>query len=94
MAIVDMQKPVGWAAVWSPVAQLACQLGGSDINAHPWTPIESSLTDVRAASVRGGHIQVRVGSIPRHNHGRDEIGLDRYRGNLCPTTDSTSDGGR
>jgi demethylmenaquinone methyltransferase/2-methoxy-6-polyprenyl-1,4-benzoquinol methylase len=65
VAVVDMQKPVGWAAVWSPLAQLACQLGGSDINAHPWTQIESSLVDVRAASVRGGHIQARVGSIAR-----------------------------
>ena len=72
VAIVDMQNPVGFAAVLSPLAQLACQLGGSDINAHPWTPIESSLTDVRAASVRGGHIQVRAGAIPGHNHRRGE----------------------
>lgn len=64
VAVVDMQKPVSWAAIWSPLAQLACQAGGSNINAHPWTPIESSLVDVRAASLRGGHIQVRVGSIP------------------------------
>lgn len=56
---------VGLAAIWSPLAQLACQVGGSDINAHPWTAIESSLADVCAASVRGGHIQVRVGSIAR-----------------------------
>lgn len=65
VAVVDMQKPVGWAAIWSPLARLACQVGGSDINAHPWTAIESSLIDVRAQSVRGGHIQVRVGSIAR-----------------------------
>jgi hypothetical protein len=49
-----MQKPAGWAAVWSPLAQPACLLGGSDINDHPWTAVESSLTDVRAVSVRGG----------------------------------------
>ncbi|MEV0946909.1 methyltransferase domain-containing protein [Rhodococcus sp. NPDC049939] len=63
VAVVDMQKPVGSAAVWTPLAQLACLLGGSDINAHPWTLIDSSLTDVRATSARGGHIQVRVGSV-------------------------------
>ncbi|WP_070380216.1 class I SAM-dependent methyltransferase [Rhodococcus sp. WMMA185] len=65
VAVVDMQKPVGYAAVWTPLAQLACLMGGSDINAHPWTLIDSSLTDVRAASARGGHVQVRVGSVDR-----------------------------
>jgi len=64
VAVVDMQNPVGGAAVWTPVAKLACLLGGSDIDAHPWTAIESSLTDVDAVSLRGGHIQVRVGSVP------------------------------
>lgn len=69
VAVVDMQKPVGCAAVWTPLARLACLLGGSDIDARPWTMIESSLTDVRAASARGGHIQVRVGFIPTHQDG-------------------------
>lgn len=64
VAVVDMQKPTAWAAVWTPLAQLACLLGGSDIGAHPWTAIDSSLTDVRTVSLRGGHIQVRVGSVP------------------------------
>lgn len=64
VAVVDMQKPVGAAAVWTPVAKLACLLGGSDIEAQPWTVIESSLTNVDAVSLRGGHIQVRVGSVP------------------------------
>ncbi|MFZ2172440.1 MAG: methyltransferase domain-containing protein [Rhodococcus sp. (in: high G+C Gram-positive bacteria)] len=64
VAVVDMQKPVGCAAVWTPLARLACLLGGSDIDAHPWTVIESAMTDVRSASARCGHIQVRVGSVP------------------------------
>ncbi len=64
VAVVDMQKPVGPARPWTPLAQLACRLGGSDIGAHPWTAIESTFTEVRAMSLRGGHIQVRVGSVP------------------------------
>jgi len=50
--------------VWTPLARLACLLGGSDIGAHPWTAIEAALTDVHRVSPRGGHIQVRVGSVP------------------------------
>lgn len=73
VAVVDMQKPHKRAAVWAPLAQLACLLGGSDIDAHPWAAIESSLADVRAASVRGGHIQIRVGSV--HDHGREGISI-------------------
>ncbi|HYO00355.1 MAG TPA: methyltransferase domain-containing protein [Mycobacterium sp.] len=67
VAVVDMQQPVGWAMVWTPLARLACRLGGSDIGAHPWTAVES-LSNVRAASVRGGHIQVRVGSVTDRDH--------------------------
>lgn len=63
LAVVDMQTPIGWARPWTPLARLACWLGGSDIEAHPWTAVESTLTDVRAVSLRGGHIQVRVGSL-------------------------------
>ncbi|GJF07940.1 hypothetical protein NGTWS0302_32820 [Mycolicibacterium cyprinidarum] len=63
LAVVDMQKPIGRARAWTPLARLACWLGGSDIDAHPWTAVESTLTDVRRASLRGGHIQVRVGSL-------------------------------
>ena len=64
VAVVDMQTPVGSARVWTPLARLACLLGGSDIEAHPWTAIEAALTDVHRVSTRGGHIQVRVGSVP------------------------------
>ncbi len=64
MAVVDTHKPLGWAGLWTPPARLACLLGGSDIGAHPWTVIESLLAIVGALSVRGCHIQVRVGSVP------------------------------
>ncbi|MDZ7885457.1 MAG: methyltransferase domain-containing protein [Mycobacterium sp.] len=64
VAVVDMQKPIGRARLWYPLAQLACLLGGSDIDAHPWVPVESTLVDVQCRSLRGGHIQVRVGSVP------------------------------
>lgn len=69
VAVVDMQEPVGSARVWTPLARLACLLGGSDIEAHPWTALESTLTDVSRRSVRGGHIQVRVGSVPALHDG-------------------------
>ncbi|MDV8009181.1 class I SAM-dependent methyltransferase [Rhodococcus sp. IEGM 1318] len=64
VAVVDMRTPTGAAAVWTPLARLACRLGGSDIDAHPWTTVPRQLAQVRSASVRGGHIQVRVGSVP------------------------------
>ncbi|OZF33655.1 class I SAM-dependent methyltransferase [Rhodococcus sp. 14-2483-1-2] len=63
VAVVDMQRPVGRAAVWTPLAKLACRLGGADIEAHPWTAMTPLLRDLSTRSVRGGHIQVRVGTV-------------------------------
>ncbi|QIH98484.1 methyltransferase domain-containing protein [Rhodococcoides fascians A21d2] len=63
VAVVDMQRPVGRAAVWTPLAKLACRLGGSDIDAHPWTAMTPLLRDLSTRTVRGGHIQVRVGTV-------------------------------
>ena len=65
VAIVDMQAPTGAARIWTPLARLACALGGSDITAHPWTALEDLTEDVSCAEARGGHIQVRVGRTPR-----------------------------
>lgn len=62
-AIVDMEPPHGWARLLSPAARLACLLGGSDITARPWTALEESATDVQAWSLRGGHVQVRAGTL-------------------------------
>lgn len=64
MAVVDMQLPVGIARVAGPLARLACAAGGSDIHAHPWTALERTCTGVTAVSLRGGHVQVRVGTRP------------------------------
>lgn len=64
VAIVDMQRPTGRAAALVPLARLACALGGADINAHPWTAVEQDAVEVRSASARGGHLQVRVGQVP------------------------------
>ena len=54
----------GFARVFAPLARLACALGGSDPHAHPWVAIERDCTEVTAASLRGGHMQVRAGSLP------------------------------
>ena len=63
VAVVDMQRPVGRAAGWTPLAKLACRLGGSDIEAHPWTAMTPLLQNLSARAVRGGHIQIRVGTV-------------------------------
>ncbi len=63
-AIVDMQPPTGLAAVFSPLARLACAFGGADITARPWRGIERDGIEVQRRSLRGGHVQVAVGVIP------------------------------
>lgn len=62
--IVDMQVPTGPAVLFAPLARLACATGGSDINAHPWTIIEVSGTNVTRRSLRGGHVQAVAATIP------------------------------
>lgn len=63
VAVVDMQRPTGAAAWATPLARLACWLGGADIDAHPWRTVQADLHDVRRWSLRGGHVQVRVGRL-------------------------------
>ncbi len=63
VAVVDLRTPTGPATALAPLAGLACALGGSDITAHPWTALERDCTDVQAWSLRGGHIQVRAGTL-------------------------------
>lgn len=63
-SVVDMQDPQGLAAVFTPLARLACWLGGADIQAHPWAAVERDCADVVAASARGGHLQIRSGRLP------------------------------
>ena len=64
IAVVDLALPTGRGRVLAPVARLACALGGSDPQAHPWTALERDCTDVTAHSLWGGHVQVRVGTRP------------------------------
>lgn len=61
LAVVDMQDPTGPWSVLSPLARLACRLGGADIGARPWRAVERDCADVAADSARGGHLQVRAG---------------------------------
>ena len=61
LGVVDMQDPTGpWSAL-SPLARLACRLGGADIRARPWRAVERDCDDVVVDSARGGHLQIRVG---------------------------------
>ncbi|MGZ0712723.1 class I SAM-dependent methyltransferase (plasmid) [Coraliomargarita sp. W4R53] len=62
--VVDMQVPTGAAAIFAPRARLACALGGSDIEAHPWVYLEAEAQDVQRIGLRGGHIQVASGTMP------------------------------
>ena len=62
-AIVDMEPPHGWARLLDPAARLACWLGGADINARPWTLLEQTAHDVQSWTLRGGHVQVRAGTL-------------------------------
>ncbi|EXF23851.1 methyltransferase type 11 [Nesterenkonia sp. AN1] len=62
LGVLDMQRPTGISALLTPLARAACRLGGADIEAHPWTAVERDCAEIRAASVRGGHLQMRVGT--------------------------------
>ncbi|MCH8566268.1 methyltransferase domain-containing protein [Nesterenkonia sp. LB17] len=64
LGVLDMQLPSGVSALLSPLARAACRLGGADIEAHPWAAVERDCADLRSASARGGHLQVRVGVKP------------------------------
>ena len=63
VGVVDMQDPEGRARWLTPLARLACALGGSDITAAPWQAVEEHCTDVVRASARGGHLQIRAGKL-------------------------------
>ncbi len=64
-SVVDMQDPTGWARWLTPLARLACAVGGSDITAAPWHALEEECADVVRASARGGHLQIRAGRMTR-----------------------------
>jgi len=64
IAVIDMQDPQGRWAVLRPLARWLCAVSGSDIHAYPWRLLEADLIDVHSAARRGGHIQIRVGTVP------------------------------
>ncbi|GAC1372032.1 MAG: class I SAM-dependent methyltransferase [Pseudarthrobacter sp.] len=63
VGVVDLQDPAGRARWLTPLARLACALGGSDITAAPWKAVEELCVDVVSASARGGHLQIRAGKL-------------------------------
>ncbi|GAA1212128.1 class I SAM-dependent methyltransferase [Rhodoglobus aureus] len=63
VGIVDMQRPVGAAAIFTPLARLACAMGGADIEAHPWEWLTQRANNVKQTSRRGGHIQAVTGTL-------------------------------
>ncbi|MEO6827491.1 MAG: methyltransferase domain-containing protein [Microbacteriaceae bacterium] len=63
VGIVDLQSTTGLASVLGPLAHLACQLGGSDIHAHPWAALQADGTGVVLESLRGGHIVAAAGTL-------------------------------
>lgn len=65
VCIVDMRLPAGPSAVFAPLAALACRIGGSDTSSHPWTLLEHDADHLTSASLRGGHIQVRTGTLAK-----------------------------
>lgn len=73
VAIVDMQEPHGAARLVAPLARAFAGFGGSDLTARPWAMIERGATDVRERSLRGGHIQVRVGTLSDPSSSNPEV---------------------
>ena len=65
LAVVDMARPTGAARLLTPLALAATALGGSDVEAHPWTALDAACDDVERASLRGGHVRVHVGTLAR-----------------------------
>lgn len=63
VSVVDMQDPVGWARLLTPMARAACALGGADITAHPWRAVEEDCINVMRSSARAGHLQIRAGAL-------------------------------
>lgn len=64
IAIVDMARPTGFGALLTPIAVLACAVGGADIDAAPWRVLAETGSDVTHSIHRSGHIHVVAGSYP------------------------------
>jgi demethylmenaquinone methyltransferase/2-methoxy-6-polyprenyl-1,4-benzoquinol methylase len=62
VCVVDMARPAGGATLLSPLARLACWLGGADIEARPWRAVEETCSDIEHQQLRAGHIRVVAGT--------------------------------
>lgn len=58
IAVVDMALPVGRWRVFSPLARMACWIGGADIARVPWQLVAQTTTVPTHRVVCGGHIHV------------------------------------
>lgn len=63
VCVVDMADPRGLAALFRPLARLACALGGADISAHPWRNLERDGVDIEHLTARGDHIHIVTGTV-------------------------------
>ncbi|WP_430869190.1 class I SAM-dependent methyltransferase [Demequina aurantiaca] len=61
--IVDMRIPTTATPLLSPLARLACAIGGADIEAHPWTALSEEGRDVRDVTLRAGHIVAAAATV-------------------------------
>ncbi|MCZ2813462.1 methyltransferase domain-containing protein [Modestobacter sp. VKM Ac-2979] len=64
VAVVDMQRAQRGPRPLRALADVAMWSGGADPAARPWQAVEQQCTDVDRADLRGGHVQVRAGTLP------------------------------
>lgn len=62
VVIVDLAVPTQHRRTLGSLARLACRLGGSDIEAHPWQALSQTCDNVHTTTLRDGHIQVWSGT--------------------------------
>lgn len=63
-AVVDLGLPAGWAAPLTPLARLACALGGADPHRDPGPVALRGATDRERGRFLGGHVVVDAGTLP------------------------------
>lgn len=64
VAVVDMQRARRGPRPLRALADVAMWSGGADPTAWPWRAVEEQCTDIDRADLRGGHVQVRAGTLP------------------------------
>lgn len=64
IAVVDLGMPTGHAAVFAPLARLACAAGGADPHRNPGPVAVSQAIDRTRIRRLGGHVVVHAGTLP------------------------------